>query len=165
MLTLSARGAKARPITKSQRSVDLDALANMLIAETGFNRNRAEMAQIVYIALNRSKKWGDPISRIVAPGYSGATVPWNAKGVPYRVRFNEADVDPRWEAAREFAASVMDNASGYRNLGLTSFLHPGGMPTPPCSSGRSAVSTAVGTRCLPSKYASGAKTVGGALFA
>ena len=114
MLALSARGAKARPISRSRRSADLDALANMLITETSFTRNRDEMAQIVYVAINRAKKWGAPISRVVAPGKpSGVPVPWNASSA-YQRLFNGASGRSRWEAAREFVASVLDAKLPFR---------------------------------------------------
>lgn len=163
MLLLSARGAKARPIARSQRSVDLDALANMLITETGFRRDKREMAQIVYVAINRARKYDAPISRVVAPGRPSGVIAWNASS-NYRRRFNAAKSNPRWEAAREFAADILDGSSSYRNAGYTSFVHPGGMPTPPCAENRVAKATFAGTRCLPKWVATGDR-VGGAMFA
>jgi hypothetical protein len=55
-------------------------------------------------------------------------------------------------------------AGAYSNLGMTKFVHPGGMPTPPCSSGRVSMSTSEGRRCVP-EWIRGGKRVGGALFA
>lgn len=138
---------------------DLDALASMLIAETGFARSQAEMAQIVWVAVNRARKYGKPIYEIVSP--AGRRPAWNT-GALYKKRFDAASANPRWDAARSFASKVIGGA--YRNIGATTFVHPRAMPTPPCAPNRTAMSTSAGTRCLPDWIADG-RQVGGALFA
>lgn len=138
---------------------DLDALASMLITETGFARNKNEMAQIVFVALNRSRNHGKPVRDIVVPSQRNPV--WNSGSV-YKSRFEAAENDPRWDAARKFTQDVL--AGAYRNLGATAFVHPSGMPTPPCSSGRVATNTIFGQKCLPG-WAVGGRVVGGAMFA
>jgi hypothetical protein len=163
LLLLATRGAKAALPGYDERDTeerDLDALADMLITETGFNRDRSEMAQIVFVAVNRARKYRKPIYSIVDP--SGRAPAWNA-GAPYRQRFEAAQSNSRWGAARAFAQDVLSGA--YRNMGHSAFVHPGGMPTPPCSSTRVATNTGYyGIRCLP-QWAVGGKVVGGAMFA
>jgi len=138
---------------------DLDALANMLIAETSFARNKNEMAQIVFVALNRSRDYGKAVQDIVSPAQRSPT--WNS-GADYKRLFESARTNPRWNAARGFSENVL--AGAYQNLGATAFVHPAAMSTPPCSSNRVATSTFAGTRCLPS-WAVGGRVVGGAMFA
>jgi hypothetical protein len=143
----------------SRPSSDLDALTQMLLTETDFAHSKEEMAQIVFVALNRAKRWGvTPTQVVYPPGSPGV---WNgASG--YRDRFCRMPKHPRWEAARDFVQSVLNGA--YANRGWTSFLHPGGMSEPPCSSSRTAVSTISGTRCLP-QWAVNGTVVGQAMFA
>lgn len=137
---------------------DTDALTRMLIAETGFASVTGEMAQIVYVALNRAKKWGvSPATVVTPPGGPGV---WNT-GPVYSQRFYDASNNPKWAAAKAFVQLVQSGA--YANNGATSFVHPGGMPTPPCASGRVATSTIAGDRCLPT-WAVGGKVVGKAMF-
>jgi hypothetical protein len=161
LLLFSKKAEAALPVDdRDEPGRDLDALADMLITETGFNRDKNEMAQIVWVAANRSRKYRKPIYNIVDPG--GRFPAWNA-GPVYRQRFEAAQANSRWDAARAFAKSVLSGA--YRNLGHSAFVHPGGMPTPPCSSNRVATSTGYyGMRCLP-QWAVGGQVVGGALFA
>lgn len=45
------------------------------------------------------------------------------------------------------------------------FVHPSGMPKPPCGKNRIASSTFAGERCLPAWALQNSKVVGGALFA
>lgn len=142
-----------------QSEQDLDALADMLVVETGGVRDKNEMAQIVFAALNRSRNYGKSVRDIVAPWQRNPL--WNS-GADYKRLFEAARDSPRWSQARAFAEDVL--AGTYRNLGATAFVHPGRMPTPPCSSRRVATSTFAGTRCLPG-WAVGGRVVGGAMFA
>jgi hypothetical protein len=143
---------------------DLDALASMLIAETGFARDKNEMAQIVFVAVNRAKKYKSTIANITTP--PGRPVAWNA-AAKYRDRFNNASENPRWVAARTFAQSVLNGA--YANNGFSAFVHPENMPTAiPCvstvKSPRVLTATIAGARCLP-PWVVGGKVVGKAMFA
>lgn len=147
-------------IHRSTRAQDIDALTRMLITETGFNRNRNEMAQIVFVAINRATRYNISLREAVSPARR-AFPAWNTAAA-YRKRFQAADESPRWDAARLFVQQVL--AGAYSNSGATKFVHPGGMPRPPCSGTRVAISTAEGRRCVPSWIASG-RRVGGALFA
>jgi hypothetical protein len=170
LLLFGGKKAQAAVITPfpslpaSERDRDLDALANMLITETGFNKSREEMAQIVFVALNRAKRYKLPIREVVDPGRRKFPA-WNT-GAPYKRLFEGAPTRSKWLAARNFAASVMSGA--YRNLGKRSFVHP---KSPrfdmPCDTrggkwGPSYVA-GYGTRCIP-KWAHGGTVVGSGLF-
>lgn len=141
---------------------DTDALTRMLYAETGFASSNAEMAQIVFVALNRAQKWGIDPSVVVDPSGSGAPIGWNNKGVIYRQRFAAAPSSPKWAQGRAFVETVQ--AGAYTNLHKTSFVHPGGLSAPPCTGDRVAASTIAGMRCLP-QWALGGQVVGTAMFA
>lgn len=161
---LLTKKAEAAVITSGYTSGpsgrDLDALADMLITETGFKKGRTEMAQIVWVAVNRARRQDKPIWFVVQPG--GAPRPvWNT-GPLYRQRFERARTFANWSAARDFAKSVV--AGAYPNLKKGSFVHPYPMPTPPCASNRVATSTSYGTRCLPPWIVKG-QQIGTAWFA
>jgi hypothetical protein len=143
---------------RDDSEADLDALTRMLIAETGFTSSKAEMAQIVFIAVNRARRNGKTLREVVTPP---GTPTWNV-GALYRKRFIEAMQNPRWTAARLFVQDVLDGV--YVNGGFTSFVHPAGMPTPPCSSNRVEASTVAGVRCIPDWITKG-RVVGSAMFA
>jgi hypothetical protein len=172
LLATQRASAAVMPTPGRSRDRDLDALADLLITETSFRLPKDEMAQIVWIAVNRSKRQNRPIWAVVAPGFAPLgscprtkttrCLAWNPKGVIYRKRFENARSNPNWVAARTFAASVL--AGSYRNRGFTAFVHPRAMPKPPCASNRVATSTRYGTRCLPTWIARGTD-VGTARFA
>lgn len=143
---------------RDDHEADLDALARMLIAETGFTSAKNEMAQIVFVAVNRARRNGKTLREVVTPP---GTPTWNT-GALYRKRFVEATQNPRFSAARAFVQDVLDGA--YVNSGATSFIHPAGMPTPPCSSNRVEASTIAGVRCIPDWITKG-RVVGSAMFA
>lgn len=159
-----AGGAQALS-PSSPTSRDFDALASMLIAETSFAHAPGEMAQIVFVAVNRADRWGVPIYQVVAgPRPKAGTNPWNDSAL-YKTLYASARSkdEARWQAARAFAKQVVEGDS-YRNLGATGFVHPGSMPVPPCADNRVAASTVAGTRCIPTWIVNG-KTVGKGMFA
>ena len=157
ILLSSNRAQRSGPI-ETANSRDLDALADMLITETSFNRAPAEMAQIVWVAVNRATKHGNTIPQVVFPP---GRPTWNT-GALYKKRYLNARNSQSWRAARAFAAEVLQGRHG-ANRGFTKFVHPRGMPTPPCASNRVAMSTTSGTRCMPTWMARG-KNVSGAMF-
>lgn len=160
VLLLASRKTVSTGEEISTADADIDNTARMLIAETGFSRDKQEMAQIVWVAINRARGRGFSLSKVTVP----PGVPtWNG-GSAYRTRFNNADSDPRFPAARAFVASVLAGEWPELIGGRRMFVHPSGMPTPPCASNRVAASTTAGTRCLP-EWALNGKVVGGALFA
>jgi hypothetical protein len=144
---------------------DLDNLARMLIAETTFARAPDEMAAIVQIAINRARKRGVSISRVLIP--PGRPMQWN--GEPdYARSYYAADNHPRFAAARAFAAAVLAGERSNPIGGRTQFVHPGRMPKPPCKPNRTWTDTGdiAGPRCLPDWILTSNQTrVGGALFA
>jgi len=161
--TLAALGLAylATRSTKSQRDRDLDALASMLISETGFAHSKQEMAQIVFVALNRAAMHKVSPEAIVTP--PGKPEEWN-RGALYRALFTRAPRHVHWQHAREFAAEVVSGTSGYQNAHALAFVHPGGMPIPPCSSNRVATDTIAGERCLP-QWAVNGRVIGKGMFA
>jgi hypothetical protein len=160
LLWLASRKTASTGEEISTADADLDNTARMLIAETGFSRDKNEMAQIVWVAINRARGRGISLSKVTVP----PGVPtWN-DGSAYRSRFNKADSDPRFPLARAFVASVLAGEWPEMIGGRRMFVHPSGMPTPPCGANRVAASTTAGTRCLP-EWALNGKVVGGALFA
>lgn len=170
-LLLIGRKASAALMPTSSRERDLDALADMLITETRFAAAKAEMAQIVYIAINRARSQNRPIWQIVAPGKSGANPTWN-EGAPYEMMYENARNNARWPEARAFVESVLNGTSGFANMGAKNFVHPGSanfdMPCrdiPQVRDGRWSPANVpgYGTRCIP-KWAQGGKIVGKGLF-
>jgi outer membrane murein-binding lipoprotein Lpp len=160
VLLLASRKTEPKGNEISTSNSDLDNTARMLIAETGFNRDKNEMAQIVWVAINRSRGRKVSLSQVTIP--PGIPV-WNG-GAAYRTRFYNADSDPRFPAAKAFVASVLAGEWPELIGGRRMFVHPSGMPTPPCASNRVAAPSIAGTRCLPT-WALNGKVVGGALFA
>lgn len=161
VLLLASRKTAPTGNEISPSNSDVDNAARMLIAETDFSRDKNEMAQIVWVAINRSRGRKVSLSQVTIP--PGIPV-WNG-GSAYRTRFYNADSDPRFPAARAFVASVLAGEWPELIGGRRMFVHPSGMPTPPCESNRVATPTASGTRCLPVWALKNGKVVGGALFA
>jgi hypothetical protein len=133
----------------------------MIFAETGLKSTEPEMAQIIFIAINRARQWGIPVAQVVNPtGYVKGQA-WST-GALYRKLFNEAHTRSAWPAAQAFVRRVL--AGEFPNRGFTNFVHPAGMPTPPCASNRVEADTIAGRRCLP-KWISQGKVVGRGMFA
>ncbi len=160
LLLISSRKTSSTGTEISASSADIDNVARMLIAETSFARDKNEMAQIVWVAINRARGRGKTLSQVTVP--PGDPV-WNGSSL-YRERFNMAKANPKFAAAREFVGAVLDGVWPEVIGGRRMFVHPSGMPTPPCASNRSPAATNAGTRCLPT-WALNGKVVGGAIFA
>lgn len=159
LFLLSSRRTFSTGAEISVNAADLDNTARMLIAETGFNRDKNEMAQIVWVAINRARKQGKNLSQITVP--PGSPV-WNT-GALYKQRFVNAHNSSRFATARAFVREVLAGKWPELIGGRTKFVHPSGMPVPPCASNRVATATLAGQRCLPT-WALNGKVVGGALF-
>lgn len=141
-----------------RKDSDVDALARMLISETSFDTSKhsaIEMAQIVYVALNRARKTGASLSQVVQPGGR-----WNG-GDLYTALFGRASSNPRWAEARAFVGEVLGGA--YPNMGFSGFIHPGSMPRPPCAPNRVEADTLAGRRCIP-QWSIGGTVVGRGQF-
>jgi hypothetical protein len=140
---------------------DVEALSRMILAETGLKSSEPEMAQIVFIAINRARKWGVPVTQVVSPtGYAPGQA-WTTGDI-YKTIFNKAHTRSDWPAAQAFVRRVL--AGEFPNKGFTAFVHPAGMPSPPCASNRVEADTIAGKRCVPKWVAQGT-TVGKGLFA
>ncbi len=139
---------------------DIDNTARMLVAETGFVRDKNEMAQIVWVAINRARGKGKTLSEVTTPPGNPL---WNGSAL-YRQLFEKALHSSKLPAAREFVKAVLAGEWPEVIGGRRMFLHPGGMPVPPCASNRVQSSTTSGTRCVP-EWALNGKVVGGAIFA
>lgn len=161
LLLFSGGKASARATGAPGKEDDMDALADMLITETGFKHAKPEMAQIVWIAANRARKQNKPLWFVVQPG-AGPRPVWN-NGPLYRQRFENARNNSKWVEARAFAQSVIGGA--YPNLGKTAFIHPQPMPTPPCATNRVLAQTEWGQRCVPPWVLADTQKIGSAWFA
>lgn len=144
---------------ESSPAADIDALARMILTETDLNLSREEMAQIVWVAVNRAKRNRVTLADTVLP--PGNPV-WNTGSV-YASRFQNAANHARWDEARVFVQDVLDGKVA-ANRGFTSFVHPRGMPVPPCAANRVAMNTQDGVRCMPVWIAQGTQ-IGRAVFA
>lgn len=135
---------------------DLDVLTQMLLTETDFAHSKAEMAQIVFVALNRMKRKNVNARKVVLASdwcHTSACV----------ARFNKMLAHPKFEDAKLFVQSVL--AGQYSNQNFTAFVHPSGMPAPPCTRTELVpTATIAGQRCIP-KWAVGGQVVGAAMFA
>jgi hypothetical protein len=156
-----ARKASAMQSTQPTQITpkDVEAMAQMLIAETSLESVSDEMAQIVWIAVNRARRHGVSVAAVVTP--PGSPI-WNSGDV-YRARFNAANTSSKLAAAQEFVEETLAGKHG-ANRGFTAFVHPQGMPKPPCADNRVAMDTPYGVRCLPHWIANGV-LIGRALFA
>jgi hypothetical protein len=125
----------------------------MILAETDFRLSQQEMAQIVWVALNRARAKGvAPREVVIPPGRPRA---WNG-GPIYRDRFNAAARRAELPKVIEFVRRVA--ASG-TNYGFSSFVHPKGMPVPVAGTCANAahtpMQTIAGARCIPTWAANG----------
>ncbi|MFQ5339954.1 MAG: hypothetical protein ACE5F6_00250 [Anaerolineae bacterium] len=160
LLVLQPKKAHARHLGPSY-DAGVDALTRMILAETGFKSSEPEMAQIIFIALNRAQQWGIPVTQVVNPtGYAPGQA-WTT-GAVYRSGFERAPTWAAWRPARMFVKRVLRGA--YPNMGFRLFVHPGGMPRPPCAANRIEASTIAGRRCIPRWTARGT-VVGRGVFA
>lgn len=142
-------------------SSDVDALARMILAETTLKGPEDELAQIVFIALNRSRDWGVPVTQVVNPtGYRPGEA-WST-GAIYKSRFERAHTWAKWNDARAFVRRVLGGE--FTNRGFHRFVHPAGMPEPPCASNRVEANTIAGRRCIP-QWISQGTVVGRGMFA
>jgi hypothetical protein len=144
---------------------DIDALARMLVVEH-VSGAPEEKAQIVQVALNRARKLGVSPESVVEPGTRKARVgvqggTWNGSD-NYRNKYARASSDSRFEGAKAFVREVL--AGRYENRSFTAFIHPSGMPEPPCAFNRVSVDTFVGRRCMPEWGAKPSAKIGIAYF-
>lgn len=165
---------------------DVDAVTRGLLVETSFARNRNEMAQIIWVMVNRAKKHGNSLKTVITPP---GRPNWN-RADNYRDWFYAGPArygQDRFDRAKVFVREVL--AGDFPNTigGRVQFLHPSGMPrcggdcppgkawssrTQKCytcanSKGRACVQTAAGNRCLPKwsqEQHANVKIVGGARF-
>lgn len=161
--------AKNQPtLTFGYTDDDVEALARMIITETSLKASEAEMAQIVFIAINRARRKSVSPRMVVEP--PGKPNAWNA-GATYRALYEKADQKPAWEDAIRFVRRVLGGE--FVNMGFSSFVHPSAPRFAfPCDDSISAVADGrwapnhvpgFGTRCIP-KWAHNGTVVGKALF-
>lgn len=111
----------------------------------------AEKAQIVWVALNRAKAADAPVERAVAPGARKAirgvqSGTWNGSPA-YAEKYAKASSSPSYLGALQFVGRVVQGA--FSDEGYNAFIHPVGMPKPPCAEGRYELNTFQGPRCVP----------------
>lgn len=138
---------------------DLDMLTQVVLMETDFAHSKDEMAQIVWVALNRMASHNASAREVVLAG--------NWCHVPECIaRFNNMRSHPRFEDAKKFVQSVQ---SDYQNRKYYAFIHPAGMPGTTTFGGCSRsdlvpADTIAGRRCIP-KWSVGTPVIGKAMFA
>ena len=128
------RGRRSGALAQLPDEPRFDALANMLVAETSFSAAPNEMAQIVFIAVNRANRWGVPVyqSRCRSATESGDQPLERQRALQARsTTALGARTKPVGSRPEPSSKRFWDGS--YRNLGFTGFVHPGGMPVPPCA--------------------------------
>lgn len=133
----------------ASNAADVEALARMLIVETGLNMSTEEMAQIAFVAINRAQRYKRSIPEVVIPP---GRPNWNGSSTYARL-FAAADSKSVWEKAKAFARRVL--AGEFQNKGYRNFVHPEHMAGPPCFGRPVVASTKYGLRCVPPEVAQG----------
>ena len=151
LLTKGAKAALAPTpyMPGDSNAADVEALARMLIVETGLNMSTEEMAQIAFVAINRARRYNTSIPEVVIPP---GRPNWNGSSTYARL-FEAADSKPVWEKAKAFARRVL--AGEFQNKGYRNFVHPEHMAGPPCFGRPVVASTKYGLRCVPPEVAQG----------
>jgi hypothetical protein len=154
----------ARRMGGDNREDDAEAIARMLITETRMRAPEAELAAIAQVAINRAKKWNAPILDVVSgPKTDSIRMGWNGSS-KYTSVFDTAESRQEWKVAVAFAHRVLNGE--FKKHSFITFIHPGGMPTPPCRTDgakRIVADTIAGQRCIPEW--SFKQTIGKAMFA
>lgn len=152
--------------TKGKGGGDVPQLARMLIAETQAARNAQEMAQIVWVALNRARNRGVSPGSVVSPYLK--TGIWN-NGAKYRRDFESAHNHPNWAKAQAFVRDVLAGKYPQTIGGRTSFVHPKAMAAVPCVNAPNVKEMQERVpyegNCVPRWATINPVKVGGALFA
>lgn len=151
LILASSSSTKREALGFSVRERDVDALARMLTVEHPTAQPR-EKAQIVWVALNRARRHEVPPELVVLPGKRSSRVgvqgpTWN-NGAEYRRKYADAHNHPRYAESRAFVREVL--AGKHENERFSAFIHPRGMPSPPCTDPKHVVTdTFAGPRCVP----------------
>jgi len=149
---------------------DVDAIARGLVVETGFRSSYREMANIIWIMINRSRRWNMPLYKVIDPDTGGGKNWYGRLSEPNRKRWTNAHVNKgRFEYIKQFVRQVLDGVSFRNEIGNKAhFLHPGGMPKcegepgSPCGKRRVCVDTGKwGKRCLPKWNIDGNRNMAG----
>ena len=137
---------------------DVDAAARGIVVETAFVSDYKEMAGIVWVMVNRAKKWNMSIRDVIHPDTGGGRNWYGGLSKNNRKRWKNASNRKDFEYIKGFVRKILDGISFENEIGdRVHFLHPGGMarcstPETACGSRnhRQCVDTAThGNRCLP----------------
>jgi hypothetical protein len=138
---------------------DVEAVARGLVVETSFRSNYREMANIIWIMVNRAKRWNMPLYKIIDPDTGGGKNWYGKLSESNRRRWKNAHRRKDFEYIKQFVRKVLDGISFKNEIGNKAhFLHPGGMPKcngePGSSCGKGNKRVCVdtgkwGKRCLP----------------
>ena len=138
---------------------DVEAIARGLVVETAFRSNYREMTNIIWIMINRSKRWNMPLYKIIDPDTGGGKNWYGGLSETNRRRWKNAHRRKDFEYIKQFVRKVLDGTSFKNEIGNKGhFLHPGGMPkcdgAPGSSCGKRNKRVCVdtgkwGKRCLP----------------
>jgi hypothetical protein len=150
---------------------DVDAVARGLIVETSFRSNYREMANIMWIMVNRSKRWNMPLYKVIDPDTGGGKNWYGRLSKSNRRRWKNAHRRKDFEYIKQYVRKVLDGISFKNEIGNKAhFLHPGGMPkcdgAPGSSCGKGGKRVCVdtgkwGKRCLPKWNIDGNKNMAG----
>tara|TARA_Y100001958_G_C21230049_1_gene555711 strand:+ start:1406 stop:2380 length:975 start_codon:yes stop_codon:yes gene_type:complete len=109
---------------------DIDAISRCIFVETGFRSDYREIAGIIWVVINRSRKWNMPLWKVVDPKTGGGKN-WYGKLSPNnKIRWDEAHKrHPNFNYIKSFVRNLLDGVSFENEIGNKAhFLHPGGMP-------------------------------------
>jgi hypothetical protein len=108
---------------------DLDAMARGIIVETGFRASYREMAGIIWIMINRSKKWNMPLYKVIDPDTGGGKNWYGKLSDSNRKRWKAAHEHSNFDYIKSFVKKILDGVSFQNEIGDNAhFLHPRGMP-------------------------------------
>jgi hypothetical protein len=148
---------------------EFEAIARMLIAETGGRGDRAELAAIAQVAVNRARVDGISVVEVLTPPGRWSRGVWNSSD-RWASDFRNAHKWTGYDRATEIATAVLDGSEPNRIGPRVQFVHArnfngcagdGDCPNPKYPR---CVDTPSGGRCSPSWVASNPVHIGRATF-
>jgi len=129
-----------------------DALARMLVAETGGRGDRAELAAIAQVAVNRARHDGIDVVAVVSPPGRWSRGVWNTSDRWAR-DFRGAERWAGFGRARAIAIEVLSGSSESKIGGRVQFVHAANFDrcadSATCRNGWVCMPTPSGPRCVP----------------
>tara|TARA_Y100000114_G_scaffold14058_3_gene11396 strand:- start:1624 stop:2622 length:999 start_codon:yes stop_codon:yes gene_type:complete len=127
---------------------DVDAISRCVFVETGFRSNYREIAGIIWVVINRSKRWDMPLWKVVDPKTGGGKNWYGKLSSSNKIRWKEAHKrHPNFDYIKGFVRKILDGVSFKNEIGNKAhFLHPGGMPR--CTESPGSPSASGKSRCV-----------------